>query len=377
MSSKPRNHEVSDPYYATYPPPTHEASVILILDSNVFVSHIFGIGQLKSVSDLNDLFAHLRVIIPEVVLRECERLYSEKTKLPKGMRPPELKERMAQLDHAASQLLQEHFDRWRIELEKIAEIVPTSQGLLRGAYDRLMAKKPPCHERDETRDAIIWETILATQFPSRQSTIKIFVTSNTKDFPFESHPGLQEEMRNEGILIFKKFSDFQNWVESLRPTLWRAGLAFATWYEEQDFSWQTGGRLQDELPEHLLMHCEHFGYDSEIIDLDRTRWEIAAERPDNNGPSEFDINEEWQFNVSYAVYAEVRIGGKDGIEVDVSDWLNASGTATLTRTLKFDSNRSLVANEVEVTRIELMEDEDEWDPHEAWIDSLAENRDDA
>jgi predicted nucleic acid-binding protein len=377
MSDKPHEHEGSGPYYATYPPPDNQASIVLCLDSNVFVRHGFSIELLESIKAFCHLFTICGVIVPEVVLKECERVYAQGSARLKGSRPSELKEQLSRLEKHIGRLFEDHFAEWRKKLEQVADILPTTDSLLRTAYERLMAKKPPCHNRDETRDAIIWETVLAARCPPHKKQIRVFVTHNTRDFPFESHPQLQAETKEAGILWFKTFADLQRWVAPLRPTPWRKGIEFATWYEEQDFSWQTAGRLQDELPDYLMDLCEHFDSDAEVFDMDKTHREITSEETAADGTREFVITEEWEISVSYGVSADVRIGGSDGVDFGVSGWRQTSGSATLERTLRFDPQRNLIANEVEVEELDLSEDDEEWDPHEAWVESLAEDRDDA
>lgn len=377
MSSERREERPDTPYYAEYPPPNNETSIVLCLDSNVFVRHAFSIELWESIEAIGDLFAQCRVIVPEVVLRECERLFNENTVTLKGTRPTELKRELNDIETHLCDLFEKHFAKWRKKFDKVAHIEPTSDALLRSAYDRLMAKKPPCHSRDETRDAIIWETVLAARCLPHKTQAKIFVTQNTKDFPFKSHSGLQAEAKDAGILWFEKFSDLQRWLSPLRPTPWREGIEFATWYEEQDFAWHTTGRLQDELPDYLVSLCEHYDYDAEVFDLDRVEWELISEPSDSQGTTSAVIREEWTLTVSYSVGADLRLGGKDGIEVPVSGWRQASGRATVTRTLTFDASRRLTTNELEVDEIDLEQDEEDWDPHEAWLDSLAEDRDDA
>jgi len=375
--SVPSTETLRGSHFNDYPRPTHEASVVLCMDTNVFVRHLYSIEHLESVGALEQLFSHCRIIIPEVVMKECERLYAEKATKLKGTRPPELKARLSELDHTIGELFERHFAAWRTKLGQIADIVPTSDELLRAAYDRLIAKKPPCHARDETRDAIIWETVLATLPQPHKNKMKVFVTDNTKDFPFESDPSLQDESTDAGVLWFKTFADLQRWLAPLRPTPWQTGVEFATWYEDQDFSWQTAGQLQDELYAHLMQHFEYFSWDSEVLDLERVDFDITSEPGAGETGLQFRVSEEWDISVSYSVGTDVRIGGCDGIDSSVSGWRQASGNATLTRTLTFDSENHLVANEIDIAEIKLCDDEDEWDPHEAWLDSLAEDRDDA
>jgi hypothetical protein len=347
------------------------------LDTNVYVRHAFSIELLNSIDELSKLFNDLRLVFPEVVEQECDMLYQAKVAagLKKGMRPAELREEFSRVESELRTVADEHFARWHERIRKSALSIPTTNEHLRSAYVRMMRKAAPCHLRDAMRDAIIWETVLALETSANKNVLKIFVTQDD-DFPFESDSCLQGETRSAGVLWFRTFSEFQQWAYVLRPTPLLPELDLDEWYEVQDFAWATAGRLEEELDEYLIEHTGHFDFDAEVVDLYRTSWRLKADSEDSEA-RDVSVYEEWDFSVSYAVGAEVRVGGSDGVDFDVSGWRRASGNALILRTLRFDAHRNVISNDVDIKRIELEDDEGEWDPYEAWLDSLDDDRDDA
>lgn len=81
-------------------------------------------------------------------------------------------------------------------------------------------------------------------------------------------------------------------------------------------------------------------------------------------------------DTNVAVTGDLRIGGRDGMEVSASGYGSATGTATVSRTLAFDSKRRLTSQRIEITDVDI-DDYDEFDVFDAWIRSLGPERDDA
>lgn len=373
-----------EPDYSSCPKPDHSMRVVLCFDSNVFIKHGFGIRHLDAIASLSTRFKGCRVLLPEVVDKECERLYDEKaakaSKAP-GFRPPEIKRELEEASSAVDEIFARHLQSWQSRFHEIAEVTPTSDAILRSAYDRLMAKKPPCHNRDEMRDAIIWETLLATDSDSYD--VAIFVSDNTRDFPFESNSILQKETASRKILWFKTYSAFEDWLACLAtvtPTPPSGPIPtkvdFATFYKQIDLTKSTQERFQDELDGYLNSVTEYYDSDPEVFDLERLDFEIEDTTELEDGVTEYLITETWDLSVSFGLSGEFHLGGSDGVDFSSSGHGEATGKATVDRRVVVDSNNELVEESIEDISFNL-EYDDSWDPHEAWVDSLGKDRDDA
>lgn len=352
-------------YWSEYPRPDWEMCLLMCLDTNVFVRHAFSIAHLDSIAELSNAFTRVEVILPEVVERECQTQFRQKVILLNksgGLRPPELNKAFEQWTTRC----ESHFKKWRARLHKLARRLPTSDEILRAAFERLMKKLPPCHDRDEMRDAIIWQSVLAEQRFERR--FLVFVTDNLKDFPFDTNKYLRSEASDAGIMHFKTFADLQHWARPIQIQPWSGEVDFRDWYAQQEFSRYTAERLEDELPEHLCSLTEYWAENPEISGLDRGTFEVEDGDTRAGTARKCVISEEWEFLVAFSLSADIRVGGRDGIEVSPSGHGQASGHATVTRTLSFDQDGTIASHEIEIEDIEL-ELEEEWDPYDHWITS--------
>lgn len=365
MNAGPPDGKTQDSYWSEYPRPDWEMCLLMCLDTNVFVRHAFSMAHLDSIAELANAFTRVEVILPEVVERECETQFRQKVILPKkssGLRPPEPDKAFEQWTTRCGT----HFKKWRARLRKLARPLPTSDEILRGAFERLMKKVPPCHNRDEMRDAIIWESVLSQQRFERR--FLVFLTDNSKDFPFDTNERLRSEASAAGVTCFRTFADLQHWVRPIQIQPWSGEVDFRDWYAQQEFSRYTAERLEDELPEHLCSLTEYYDADPEIFGLDRGTFEVEDGDARLGTACKCVLSEEWEFLVAFSLSADIRVGGRDGIEVSPSGHGQASGRAAITRTLSFHRDGTIVSHDIEVEDIDL-ELEEEWDPYDHWITS--------
>jgi len=392
MSEQPTSgHEMSEahsstkePDYSAYPKPHSSMRVVLCFDSNVFIKHGFGIKHLDSIESAKPSFKDCRVLLPEVVKRECERLYDEKapkaSKAP-GFRPPEIKRELEKASSNMDKIFARHLASWQSRFREISDATPTSDAILRAAYERMMAKKPPCHNRDEMRDAIIWETLLATDLNSYD--VAIFVSDNTRDFPFNSNSALQQEAASRKILWFKTYSAFENWLAYLAtvvstppPRPEPTKVDFAILYEQCDSKKATEERFADELGEYLSGLTPYYDSDPEVFDLERLAFTIEDPTDLEDDTREYQITEKWDLSVSFGLSGDFHLGGSDGVDFSASGHGEATGKATVERRVVVDAKNEIVEESIENIAFDL-EYDDSWDPQEAWVDSLGKDRDDA
>lgn len=190
--------------------------MIIVLDTNVFVSHRFDLRApdfqlLERAATLEDV----HVLVPDVVVREVEHKFRETVSrhhaalarelaslrifMPNMPEPPAV-----ELEQAVGQF-RLRFEAWR---ERCKVIVPPANAVTGDALlTRLFAGRKPFNVGSELgmRDAILWESVLA----NLASHELAFISENTKDFADKSgsafHRDLTADLRRVGCTAFEYY----------------------------------------------------------------------------------------------------------------------------------------------------------------------------
>jgi len=371
-----------DPKPAAKAPPAEAAphpslalkgqEIALVLDTNVFMAHVFNPDLFDRVDGLKDSLAKLVAVFPEVVEKECKEHFINSVRVKShSVEPHGIRHELAKVSKHIDDVLQKAHESWLARVLKSMSRLEASPAVLRGAMDRAISKRPPCHEREEFRDAVLWETALS--LAGKGKTV-IFVTNNTKDFPFGENKHLDGEAGKHNIRHFRTFKDLADWLVPLKTELEQETLQeegpelppegdFAAYYAALDLEDSTRQALEDELPEHLMGVTEYFDSDAEVFDLEREDSDISEVETGVPGLLQYIVEEKWTFSVSFGLSGSFRAGGSDGVDLHASGHGEARGTAQLRRDITITDGE--VQEKVTIEKIDLAYD-DEWNPYDAY-----------
>lgn len=345
--------------------------IFLCLDTNVYCESCFDSRFLDKLESLTTRLAKVTLLLPDVVLKECEHGYRRRIPfVPRKIErlrciPRDLAEFRKHVDAQIANAYEGHWSQWSRRIREISEVFQFTDAQTGAAFRRIMEKRPPCHKEDAIRDAVIWESLLAVI--KRDDAIGVFVTRDS-DFPFEHDTPFRDEAESAGVYCFKSIHEAEVWLCSVRVDTTKP---FEEWYEDMPC-----GLIDDytyEVIENWLIgSVTHFGYFWEILDADLEDCKIELVDEPDNGVKEYETIEVWNVRVSFLMEAEHHIGGRDGADYNVSDEEITDGTIRLRRTVKVSSGR-VESNIEEILDLDF-DYEDNWDPHEAWLDSLASDR---
>lgn len=340
--------------------------LVIVLDTNIFVSHRFGGLILKELAEISSAFPNSRISVSEVVLRELESRFHEKCS--GRLKSP------YPLDvvHVVTRQLSEYWQEWRQALGQTVTIDPVTDELLRLAYERTMLKSPPCHQRDEFRDAIIWQTVLQTAEGADQA---VFITDNTRDFPFGENRELDNEARESCVYHMGSLSEVREWAEPVLTSFRQDRVlsvegegtpaSHEALYDQWDLVSGTAEFLEDHIEPYLRERVQYYDADPELIELYCRARNFHPGPTEPSGLEEFSVEEVWEFDVAFSLSGIVHMGGRDGVEFHAAGSGTAHGSATIWRGIQIE-NRDFVTENISIKSIELHYDGD-WDPYEAML----------
>lgn len=353
------------------------ATVYLVFDTNVYMKHRFSLSQVQDIQALREECGPLVVIHPGTVHRECRK---NLLAMLDGWKMPNInaedKERLSVLRKKQSEVLRSAWKKWSKAICASTLKLPTSAKILRAAYRRLLEKRVPCHNKEEFRDAVIWETLLAN---AGKDHFLVFVTDNSKDFPYRNtDPGgtaisdfLEEVTRNK-VLFFSTFNKFKDWVQPIRkkPPVRHEGN-----YSPEYFSDATRDFIEDHLHDTLHDYIECYDGGLEVIELSckesrkiEAKTEITLADSASASPRTVTFFEKWRFTISFDLTGNFWVGGRDGTELSSSGSDSAAGVATIKRVIEVDDEGVLAdVSTMTVEDIEIVYDND-WDPRDHFAD---------
>lgn len=346
--------------------------VVLVLDTNVFMAHVFNPDLLDRVDGLKESLDKLVAVFPEVVEKECKEHFANSVRVKShSVEPHGIRDELAKVSKHIDAVLQKAHQKWLARVLKSMSRLQASPAVLRGAMDRAISKRPPCHEREEFRDAVLWETVLS--LAGKGKTV-LFITNNTKDFPFGENKHLDGEADKHNIRPFRTFKDLADWLVPLKNELEKAALQeegpelppvgdFAAYYAALDLEDSTRQALEDELPERLMSVTEYFDSDAEVFDLEREDFDISDVKTGVPGLLQYIVEEKWTFSVSFGLSGSFRAGGSDGVDLHASGHGEARGTAHIRRDITITDGD--VEEKVTIEKVDLDYDDD-WNPYDAY-----------
>lgn len=324
----------------------------LLLDSNVFIGHRFHLTApaFQAVERASAL-GFVRVVVPEVVVREVERKFREqldgaaKTLSKASLNVAALTGSPLDIPVDANReasAFNARFSEWRTRVGALVprvDQVPTAK-----LFERMMSRRRPFQSETDkgAGDALIWEAVLTLDGEVQNLSL---VTDNTSDFcdgaKADLHPDLAADLRAREARLKRRMS--VKWFKSIDAVREHWLDAELKVWQKEEFI--VGARetflelkvlqtYRAEIADEVRLHLQH-ALPSEFIEPEIMDLEVRGEPEVTSSSWEADGVVEVRATFTSALYVAgyahkgdaVALEGRRGYSVD--DWDHSSAMAAV------------------------------------------------